>query len=546
MNYVPADVILHGQAVFDPYLHRAGPLSLAVKGPRIVAAGRRREIEPLAGRGTEVIELPGGLIIPGFHDFHIHLFAGSLTAESADLHSARNEQEAARIAADFARAHPEKEWVLGFNWYHVFWENAGLPHRKSLDRLIPDRPVFLFNAEYHGARVNSKALDLCGIDRNTPDPPFGAIERDASGDPTGFLYETAMGLVGKTALDLPGKDKERLLRSFNSHAASVGVTSVHDMLPLPGMSCGDPEVYASFEGRDELGVRIFLEADLAGSLEDARQLRRRYTSDMLRFSGLKQFVDGVATTYTAFMVAPYTDRPDTRGGTLIPAESLTEWVARADAEGFRVRLHACGDAAVRTALDAYEHARRLNGRRDSRHTIEHIETIHPHDFDRLARLEVIASVQPEHLAMTERFEDTPYRDRMGLQRERYLWPNRSLQLLGTRLCYGSDFPVVGLDPLKGLYRAVTRVHDDGNPPDGWVPQERVTVAGALSAYTFAGARGSFMENRLGLLRPGFLADIAVLDRNILDGPPEDILKAKNILTLSNGRIVHRDTWEKTS
>lgn len=348
-----------------------------------------------------------------------------------------------------------------------------------------------------------------------------------------------MGLAGKTALTLTKDRQKHLLHNFMGRAARAGVTSVHDMLPLPGMICGDPEVYAEAEGRGTLGLRIFLEGDLAGSLEDARELRRRYTSDMLRFSGLKQFVDGVATTYTAFMVDPYSDRPDTRGGTLIPEDQLSQWVARADREGFRIRLHACGDGAVRTALDCYEGAAEINGPRDSRHTIEHIETIHPDDYSRLSGLGVIASIQPEHLAMTERFEDSPYPARMGPDREPYLWPDNSLLELGVPVCYGSDFPVVDINPLRGIYRAVTRVHNDGNPPGGWVPAERVSFTRALACYTQAGAAGSFMEDRLGLLEPGYYADIAVLDRNILVGRAEDILEARTALTISNGRIVYR-------
>jgi len=540
MDELPVHTIIHAAAVFDPETRTAGPLSLALKGRRIYTCGQRHTVDDLRGPDTEIIEINDGLVVPGFHDFHIHLFAGSLTAESVDLHSARSEEEAAAMVGDFALKHPEDEWVFGFNWYHVFWEKPELPRKQTLDRYIPERPVFLFNAEYHGVWVNSKALEVCGIDAGTPDPPFGKIERNEAGEPTGFLYETAIGLAGKTALDLPEEKTDRLFRSFMSRAAAAGVTSVHDMLPLPGMLCGDPALYARYEAQGRLGVRIFLEGDLAGSLDRARELRRRYTSPMLSFSGLKQFVDGVATTYTAYLVDPYSDRPDTQGGTLIPPDRLAEWVVAADADQFRIRLHACGDGAVRTALDCYETALRRNGCRDSRHTIEHIETIHPADYSRLADLGVTASIQPEHLAMTERFEDSPYIARLGRGREKYLWPDRTLIRWGIPVCYGSDFPIVDLDPLKGLYRAVTRVHDDGNPPGGWIPEERVSMGRALACYTLAGARGSFMEDSLGRLSPGCYADIAVLDRNILKCEVEELREVRNILTISNGTVVFRD------
>ena len=537
---MPADIIIHADSLFDYQAGGPRVSSLAVRDGRILAVGSREEIGGLRGPKTETVEVPRGLIVPGFHDFHVHLFAGGLTMESVDLHEARCEEEAAALTAAFAARHPENSWVLGFNWYHVFWKEKGLPTRWSLDRLIPDRPVFLFNAEYHGAWVNTAALKLCGIHRGTADPPFGKIERDANGEPTGFLYETAMGLAGAKALDPPVAAKKRIISKFLRKAAAAGVTSVHDMLPLPGMRCGDPTLYARLEENGELTARIFLEGDLSGTLEEARSLRDTYTTPMLRFSGLKQFVDGVATTYTAYLVDPYSDRPDTRGGTLIPPEELSAWVTAADAGGFRVRLHACGDNAVRTALNCYEAAIAANGARDSRHTIEHIETIHPGDYLRFRDLGVTASIQPEHLAMTERFEDSPYLSRLGPERERYLWPNRSLQDLGVPVCYGSDFPVVDIDPLKGIFRAVTRRHNDGKPPGGWTPSERVSAAEALFCYTTAGARGSFMEDTLGLLRPGYAADIAVLDTHILECETEAIPETRNLLTVSGGKIVFRD------
>ncbi|MBN2051821.1 MAG: amidohydrolase [Spirochaetales bacterium] len=535
-----ADILLYGGTLYDPPSVGRSKAGVAIRGNIILAVGSPQDLEPLRDAKTTTFNLPDSLILPGFHDFHIHLFVGSLTGESVDLHEARSEEDCAARAAAFAGKHPDEQWIFGFNWYHVFWDTPRLPTRKSLDRLIPHRPVFLFNAEYHGAWVNSEALKVCGITRDTPDPPFGRIERDTAGEPTGFLYETAMGLVGSRALNIPAGRKEKLLKSFLQKAASLGVTSVHDMLPLPGFSCGDPEVYAAFEREHLLTLRVFLEADLASPLKEAEALRSRYRSPMLRFSGLKQFVDGVATTYTAFLVDPYSDRPGTRGGTLIPPDRLADWVRAADAGGFRLRLHTCGDAALRTALDCYEEARRKNGRRDSRHTVEHIETIHPEEYRRLKDLGVIASIQPEHLAMTERFDQSPYLKRLGPERERFLWPNRSLLNLGIPVCYGSDFPVVDLDPRKGLFRAVTRVHDDNNPPGGWTPDEKVSIQQALDCYTRAGAWGSFMEGSLGRLQPGFLADLTVLDKNLLPGNPEDILKYRVLLTISDGRIVYQN------
>jgi predicted amidohydrolase YtcJ len=532
------DTIISGGALFNGKQYFPGSWGVALSGNTISRVGPVREIESLGGPDTKRISGEGGLILPGFHDFHIHLYAGSLTQEGVDLHHAASAHEAAQTAGDFARQHPDHTWVLGFNWYHIFWNDKTLPDRKLLDRFIPDRPAFLFNAEYHGAWVNTRALELCGITAATPDPPFGRIERDAKGEPTGILYETALGPAGVKAVDRTKQQKERLFSSFLETAACNGVTSVNDMLPLPGMQCGDPDVYHQFEQRGDLTARIYLEANLRDDLSDAAAMRERYASPLLSFAGLKQFVDGVATTYTAYLLEPYSDNPKTRGEPLIPPDTLKKLVADAARNGFRTRLHACGDGAVRLCLDCYEHAVESGGSVPLRHTIEHLETVHTSDIPRFAKLGVIASIQPEHLAMTEQFADTPYLGRMGKHREMHLWPNNSLVTSGAQVCYGSDWPVVALNPLHGIYRAVTRVHNDGKPENGWNPAERVDRITALRNYTAGGAYGVSREAQLGTLEEGYLADIVVLDRDIVAGGPEEILEASVRITISDGRVVY--------
>jgi len=534
-----ADVVLKSKCLFCGNNSRLRAGFVAIVGNRIAAVAEDREIESWVGPDTRVYSFNEELIMPGFHDFHTHVLLGGLALETVDLHSSLSEGEAAEQVRCYADSHPNEPWVLGYGWYHIYWHDSSLPTKQSLDRLIPDRPVFLFNAEYHGAWVNSRALSICQIDKNSPDPPFGKIERDANGEPTGFLYETAAVLVGKKALEFPDSKSRQLVRNFMKKAASAGVTSVNNMLSLPGSELGDTDVYRRMEEDGELTVRFFLEGALQESLEGAAALRRKYTSEKVRFTGLKEFLDGVATTYTALMVDRYADR-NTHGFSLLPPQVAKRRVVQADGNGFRVRLHACGDGAVRLALDCYEAARNENGHRDSRHSIEHLETVHPADFKRFGPLGVITSIQPEHLAVTDRFCDNPFIERLGKDREPFFWPNRSFSDAGAIVCYGSDFPVVDIDPMKGIYRAVSRLHNDGNPEGGWNPGEKVTVGEALLHYTKDPAYGSFMERDLGSLQERKLADIVVLDRNLLQCDADTIPDVKIRMTLMDGKVVYQD------
>lgn len=532
-----ADLIVTTRALFTGLEERPKPGAVAIVGGRIAAVGAEEEMEPLIGPRTVVRRFGDELVMPGFHDFHIHLTMGALYEETVNLSFATSEEEAAEAVRRFADERPDEPWVIGFSWYHIYWSNKKLPHRASLDRVVPDRPVFLVNAECHGAWVNSKALERLGITRDTPDPPYGRIERDEHGEPTGLLMETAMGLATDALAFSPNR-RARLLGTFLRKAARLGVTSVHDMFPLPGFEIGDLEMYRAFEAEGRLTTRIHFLAALEDDLARARTLRETYRSERLRFAGLKMFLDGVPTTRTAYLLAPYADAPATRGDTLLPPEVIRRRIDAADREGFRVRLHACGDAAVRLGLDAFASARERNGARDARHTIEHIEVIDPADLGRFAELGVIASMQPEHLAASERFADNDYVDRLGPERIPYTWPIRTLQERGARLAFGSDFPVVELDPFRELYRAVTRLFNDGLPVGGWNPGERIGLAEAIRAYTAGSAYGAFRENELGTLESGKLADLVVLDRNPFDEPPERLLDARVKLTVMDGRIVH--------
>ncbi|KPL60577.1 amidohydrolase [Rossellomorea vietnamensis] len=531
-----ADKLLVSTALFTG--NATSPIDgfVAVKDDVIIGVGPRSEMESFIGPSTEIRDAGNRLVTAGFHDFHLHWFLGAMFEGFCQLTFGYTEEMTVRMVAEYAREHPDEEWVLGFGWHHVRWPGQTLPTRHSLDRYLPHRPVVLLNEEAHSAWLNTAALEKLGIHRDTPEPPFGKIEKDENGEPTGFLYETAVQYVAE-AFTFEKKAKDRLMNGMLKKTASYGITSVADMLPLPGYTLGDPGFYREFEEKGELTTRIHFLDVLDGDLERGRYYRETYQSDKLQFSGLKQFLDGVPLTYTGYLLQPYYDRPTEKGGTIYEPHVYQKWIEDADREGFRIRLHACGDAAVRLGLDLYEHARDVNGTRDSRHTIEHIEVCSPDDFERFQKLGVIASIQPEHL--TSGSMDThAYLDRLGMKRARYTWPIGSLQKHDAPIAFGTDFPIVDLNPMLGLYRAVTRKHEDGSPQGGWNPQEKISLAHSLIHYTKSPAYGNFREHDLGTIEVGKKADIAVLDRNPFEIEAEELLETSVWMTLMDGRIVY--------
>ena len=538
MNEMHADTILTSSAVFTGLEDQPRPAAVAIRGNRIVAVGTKEELAPWRGESTLELDFGDRLVMPGFHDFHLHLMMGSVAMRSAILATARSREEAVEMVRQHAQEHPERDWVIGFAWDAGYWSDPRLPNRYDLDAVVADRPVLLFHAEGHYAWVNSKALELAGIDRETADPEFGSIERDESGEPTGILYEGAIARCGELAFDFSTEEQKGLLRDFLRHAAELGVTSVNDMYGLEmNRKLVNFELYRECEESGELTVRIHLLPELNGDLERAKQLRDKYRSPFLQFTGLKQFIDGVITGYTAYLLEPYADDPTTKGSTTNPPEVIKDWVVAADREGFQIRFHAIGDGAIRLALDAFAAAREANGKRDSRHCVEHVEVLHPDDLTRFAELGVIASMQPEHLAQSER---GVYTSRIGAKRDRYVFAMNSLKKTGAVLALGTDFPIASLQPMLEIYRAVTRIDSSGLPEQVWHPDERLTLAEALRAYTAGSAYGSFRDHELGTLEAGKLADLIVLDRNLFAGPAEEILQTQVWMTMVDGRIVYKN------
>ncbi len=528
-----ADIVLSSQAVFTGLEDEPRPAAIAITDNKIIAIGSEEEIEPFIGEQTKVYKYDDELIMPGFHDFHLHVMMGSLSLESVNLFAARSEEEAVNMVQEYGQAHPEEPWIIGFMWDSSYWDDQELPHRSSLDRVFPDRPVLLFHAEGHYAWVNSKALEIAGIDRDTENPPYGTIEKDEMGEPTGIVIERAIEPITRYAFDLSQARKTELFQGFLAEAARFGVTSVNDLFGTQMNSrLDDFPLLQKFEEQGKLTVRIHLFPVLDGDLKRAEQLRKTYASDKLRVSGLKQFIDGVITSRTAYLLGSYADMPGVEGHAEFSLDTLTEWVVEADKAGFSVRFHAIGEGAIRMALDTFEEARKQNGVRDSRHSVEHVEVIHPTDIPRFKQLGVIASMQPDHFALSER---NVYTERIGMEREKYVFAIRTLKDAGAKLAFGTDFPIDSLNPMRQLYRAITRVDSGG--VDVWNPAERITLAEAIRAYTSGSAFGTFREHELGTLEVGKLADIAVLDRNLFDVSAEEILDAQANLTIVDGSVV---------
>lgn len=538
MNY--ADTILHGGSYFAGLGLAEDSDYLAIKGSRILSVGKGDGWKSYCGPATREIALPqNALVVPGFHDSHLHLIMSALNRAYVDLIQARSEAEAAKMVYDFSKTIPDDPWVIGLNWYHMNWPGRRLPSKESLDRYFPDRPVFLTNTEVHGAWVNSRALELVGITDQTPDPAHGEIMRDSQGHATGYLNEMAMGLVGRYALKFDRKKEISLVSDILRDFSSKGITSVQDMRPELGYDLGQYETFYQMASEDQLNVRIHSAANLLDDIEEVIAAGEKYNSDTFQICLLKQYMDGVPTTHTAMITEPYQDRPDYCGEPVSDPQLLREQIEIAHQHGMSVKIHCCGDRAVSTILDFYEDAIRKYGRTRSRHAIEHIEILQPEDVNRFENLGIIASMQPEHMVIqVDNYEDNPYFEKYSDKQLSTSWNFRALLDRNITLSFGSDCPVVDVNPLTGIYRAVTRKFNNGKPENGMQPEQKISMREAIHCYTRNPALGVRREHELGTLEAGKYADIAVLDTNLLLCDPEEIRNAQVLLTMMNGKITH--------
>ncbi|MBM4170209.1 MAG: amidohydrolase [Ignavibacteria bacterium] len=507
--------------------------AVAIAGDRIIAVGSNQEILRLAGEETRRVDLGGKLMLPGFIDNHTHFMSGGFQLQSVDLRYAKNEEEFIQIIADRAKRYAG-QWMTGGDWDHDNWPGGGLPTRQMIDPVTPNTPVFVQRYDGHMALANTYVLRLAGITKETPDPPGGTIVKDSqTGEPTGILKDEAMSLVYR---HVPAPNEEQMMETARlalKEARRLGITSIQDI-----SSSGDVRLYEKLKSTGELTARFFCRLPISQWKELAeRKIRVPAGDEWVRVGSLKAFADGSLGSTTALFFEPYDSDPSTRG---LPSDILLDgrlerWALEADKAGLQLSIHAIGDSANSRMLDLFEKIVRENPKWDRRFRIEHAQHLHPKDLPRFAALGVIPSMQPYHAIDDGRWADK----RIGMKRCEWTYAFRSLIENGVRLSFGSDWTVAPLNPLWGIYAAVTRRTIDGANPNGWIPQQKISVEQAVEAYTINSAYAAFEEKEKGSISVGKLADLVVLSENIFAIDPIEIEKVEVLLTVVGGREVYR-------
>jgi len=508
--------------------------AIAICRNRIIAVGATSEIQKLIGPSTRVIDAKGRLVLPGFNDAHVHFMSGGFQLSSVDLRDANTPQEFAQRVGQFARKLPEGKWITGGDWDHERWPGAQLPTKELIDKETSKTPVFVNRLDGHMALANSLALKLAGVTRDTKDPPGGVIVRyPKSGEPTGILKDAAQNFVFKAIPPPSFEEKLSAARAASNHAASLGVTSVQDM-----SAAEDVGVYQTLLDHGELKTRINAVWPLPRWQELARTgVRAHFGGAMLRTGGLKGFADGSLGSTTALFFKPYLDAPNTSGipaDEMFPEGAMLERVRGADRAGLQVIIHAIGDRANDTILSIYEQVEKENGERDRRFRIEHAQHLRPQDIPRFARDKVIASMQPYHAIDDGRWAEK----RIGSERAKTTYAFRSLLDSGAKLAFGTDWTVAPLDPLLSIFAAVTRRTLDEKHPEGWIPEQKISVEEAVRAYTTGSAFAEFQEKEKGTLAPGKLADVVIVSDDIFKTDPNEVGKAKVLMTIVDGRVLY--------
>jgi predicted amidohydrolase YtcJ len=531
----PADLVILNGEVWTVDREQPQAEAVAVAGSRIAAVGTNEEIRKWVGPQTRVIDAGGKSVLPGFIDAHVHFTTGGFQLSAVDLRDAATPQEFARRIGEFARKTPAGEWILRGTWDHELWGGDPLPHREWIDALTPEHPVFVSRYDGHMALANSRALRLAGIARDTPTPPGGEIVKDARGEPTGLLKDAAMSLVFRVVPEPTPEQHERAVRAALAEARRLGVTGIHDI-----SSAEDLRIYQRLAARGEMTARLYAITPIQQWEAPARAgITAGFGNEWVRTGALKGFADGSLGSTTALFFEPYDDAPDTAGlpaAMMFPEGNMLKMALGGDRAGLQLCIHAIGDKANRLILDVFAEVERQNGSALSsarRWRIEHAQHVHPDDFEKFARLGVIASMQPYHAIDDGRWAEK----RIGRERCKTTYAFRTFLDRGVKLAFGSDWTVAPLDPLEGLYAAVTRRTLDDKNPGGWYPEQKISLAEAIEAYTMGSAYAEFSEKEKGSLTPGKLADIVVLDADLFALPPEKLRDARVRYTIAGGKIV---------
>jgi predicted amidohydrolase YtcJ len=529
-----ADLIITNAKIWTVDASRPTAQAVAVLGERIVAVGSRQDVDGWRGPKTRVIDADGRLLLPGFNDAHVHFVGGGRQLDAIQLNDATSAEEFARRIGERAKATPQGEWVLGGRWDETKWSPPIMPTKELIDPVTPDVPVFVSRYDGHMGLANSVALRLAGITAKTPDPPGGTVVRDAQGNPSGALKDAAEEYVRKVIPPISHDQRLQATKRALAHAASVGVTSVQNM----SAGYGDVAVYAELLQRGELTIRIYAAPSVIGFEDQAKiGVRHAFGGPYLRLGALKAFADGSLGSGTAYFYEPFTNNPANRGllsDEMNPVSAMRDRMMAADAAGLQICTHAIGDEGISTILDLYSDVIKAHGEADRRFRIEHAQHMAVKDFERFTQLHVIASMQPYHAIDDGRFV------------ERYLGHNRASRTYAfrtfldhhVRLAFGTDWPVAPLDPMQTIYAAVTRATLDGKNPNGWFPEQKLTVTETVEAYTMGSAYAEFQENEKGSITPGKLADMVLVSDDIFSIDPARIRDTKVLKTFVGGKLVY--------
>jgi len=533
-----ADIVIINGKVLT--IDKENPIAeaVAIKGEKIIAVGTTSKISGMIAKGaTEVIDAAGRLVIPGFNDAHVHF--GPLDPDFIELRYTTDPSVITeKVRLQVAKSKPGQV-VRGGHWVHELFTDKKWPSKELIDKVSPENPVLLERADGHSILVNSYVLKMSGITMETKDPFGGEIQRDPlTGEPTGILKDAAMNLIKSgdaTVTRSPEEEKERNRQGYllaMKEARELGVTSIQNA------GAADFTAYERLKQEGLLTTRIDIGAPLTGDIDVLNKYREQEKSyprdgNWIRFGYLKAFADGSIGSSTALMFEPYTDNPSSPGLAMWPYEELENMVLTADKMGFQIGIHAIGDKANNWVLNAYEKAIEVNGKRDSRHRDEHTQTVQLSDIPRFAKLGVIPSMQPTHCISDKLF----YEKRVGFERCRGTYAWRSFLNEGAMLAFGTDYQVEPLNPMEGLYAAVSRKDRLGEEGEGWFPEQKLTMEEAIRYYTLGSAYAQFMEDRKGMIKTGYLADIVIVDKDLLTIPEDQIMKTKVDYTIAGGTIV---------
>ncbi|MCC6547615.1 amidohydrolase, partial [Candidatus Sumerlaeota bacterium] len=524
-----ADLIIRNAKVWTVDISRPEAQAVASWKGRILAVGDNEAVNQYADDRTTVIDAKGMLVLPGFNDNHTHFVPGGLSLREVQLKDTKSHEEFGERLAAKSKELPKGAWITGGSWDHDNWPGGELPTAELLDKYVPDRPVLIERYDGHMAVANSMALRMAGVNAETPDPAGGVIVRKpGSKEPAGVLKDAAANLVSRIIPDASFEEEKDAARAAIHEANRFGVTSLTDMSGTPSRL----RIYQELLHDGELTVRIDMRIPLSRwqTYEKSGILANFSDNNWIKIGGLKGFVDGSLGSSTALFFEPYVQDPTTSGVHVTPLAELEEQIIAADKAGLHVAIHAIGDKANSDILDIFEKAIKVNGPRDRRFRVEHAQHIHPKDFERYAKLGVIACVQPYHTIDDGRWAE----GRIGHDRCKSSYAYQWFEKTGVLYCFGTDWTVAPLNPILGIDAAVTRRTLDGRNPNGWFPEEKITAAQAIRAYTYMSAYATFDENIKGTITSGKLADMVIVDRDILAISPDDIPQARVVCTIVDG------------